>query len=121
MADFKALKYKSLVHAFNLQVEAGDRLSGRALFVALVVSTLGQMHGFRPLADAVGASYARLIEDEGARHDGLGPDTLVPRLKTKLRQRILTAAARGFARSLRAAGRPYTGDRQRADIAAVMA
>ena len=45
------------------------------------------------------------------RDDGASPVNLAPLFISNMRQRLLVASARGFARSLRAAGRVYTGNR----------
>ena len=110
-ANFKTLKYKALLHAFNLQLEAGERIGAKARFIPLIISTLGQMHGFRPIAEAMAAAYTRRLLLEGQRDDGASPVNLAPLFISNMRQRLLVASARGFARSLRAAGRVYTGNR----------
>jgi hypothetical protein len=114
MANFKTMKYKRLTQTAALEVDSGARTGRAPVFIPLVVSTLGQMHGFRTLAGFMCSSYHRKLLREEPRSDGVEAATLVAGFKADLRASTLVAVGRGFAQSLLAAGRPYKRRRRAA-------
>ena len=103
--NFKKLKYASLVRAATLQANA--RREKAPVFVPLVVSTLGQVHGLQTVSSILGSAYIRKLELLGPRSDGVEPDDLARDFKRNLRESVLVQTAKGFAQSLRMAGLPY--------------
>ena len=108
VAAFKRNKYKALELAGRRQCENGDRLGGLPQFVPLVVSTLGQFHGLRPISTTLCAAYRRKLEAEGPRHDDSTPAELVTAFKRALRTSLLVAVARGQAQAMLATGTLFT-------------
>ena len=106
--NYKKIKYRALLRAATLQSASKSRLARAPVFVPLVVTTLGQVHGLHTVTAIMTAAYLRKLELQGPRSDGAQPTTLAAIYKHDLRQSLLAAVAKGFAQSLRAAGLPYS-------------
>ena len=106
--NYKKIKYRALLRAATLQSASKSRLARAPVFVPLVVTTLGQVHGLHTVTAIMTAAYLRKLELQGPRSDGTQPTTLAALYKRDLRQSLLAAVAKGFAQSLRAAGLPYS-------------
>ena len=106
--NYKKIKYRALLRAAALQSASRSKRARAPVFVPLVVTTLGQVHGLHTVSAIMTAAYLRKLEILGPRSDGDQPATLAASYKRDLRQSLLAAAAKGFAQSLRAAGLPYS-------------
>ena len=104
MVNFKKLKYQALNRAKALHDNAAVR---SAVFIPLVVTTLGQVHGLNTVLDIMCATFLRKLKHLGPRADGVEPPTLLGAFRRDVRASVLVQAAKGFAQSLAAAGTPY--------------
>ena len=104
----KQLRYKPLMHAIKEQIDAGERQGAMPVFTALVVSTMGHVEGFGPLKAALEKGYMRTLTARGPRDDGQSPSVLTSVFLSGVRSSLIVAAQRGMAKSMLAAGRPYS-------------
>ena len=110
VVDKKKRKYGALELIGQLQCEDGSRQGGRPVLVPLVVSTLGQIHGLKPIADSLATAYGRKLDRLGPRDDDTTRAQLVAKFTKDLRTSLLVAAARGHARSMIKAGVIFEGE-----------
>jgi hypothetical protein len=107
----KTLLYKPLMHAIALQHEHGHRFDHQPTFVPLIVSTLGTITGFGPLKCLLRDALTLKLEAMGPRDDASTIPSITGAVLHDLCVSLISTTQRGLARSMLAAGRPYSGGR----------